>query len=384
MSLQEDKPGRFFNRWSKKHRVTLEFFGLPWFFLLSIVIHAAVLWQFPYIPPHTPRPFWSSNIVVVTQFDSELGAPSSTESPGSKGPSAPRTRSLTRNQPPVSSGSDKPASFPVDSSAPAGGGAASNDGSVGLGNVLTGGGGVGVGGVGVPSGSGGAGQAGAGSGPGSGTAKGAPGPSSAKAGPPAADRFVIAIPPAIQRTTSPYESEVYAEIDFYTLYTPDLRSSVNVPANQVCLEGDIIRTYERQVISHTITDISKCRYEDYSDGDQMRCPKAAHTTVVTHNNYLSSPVKYSVNICLAYDRSSCYWDMRDDGPDREVCRVPGKYDGLWAEGTMFHYPCAKSSNQSFSHPLQYEIRYMQDVEFPEGRTRRRLVLREKRSLAQCQ
>jgi hypothetical protein len=116
----------------------------------------------------------------------------------------------------------------------------------------------------------------------------------------------------------------------------------------------------------------------------MRCPKEAHTTVVTYNTYLSSPVNYSVNICVAYDRSSCYWDMRDDGPEREVCRVPGKYDGLWAEGTVFHYPCAKSSNQSFSHPLQYEIRYMQDVEFPEGRTRRRLVLREKRSLAQCQ
>jgi hypothetical protein len=379
MSFAGNKPGRFFDPWFNRRRLTIESFGLPWFFLLSALIHAAVLWQFPYIPPHTPRPFSSSNIVVVTRLESDLGALSSTESSPSKGPLVAHTRSLTRDRPVTSSGSDKPASSPSDSSATAGG-----DGSVGLGNALTDGGGVGAGGLGIPSGSGGAGQSGTGSGAGSGTTKGKPGSSSAKAAPPGAGRFAIAIPPAIQRTTSPYESEVYAEIDFYTLFTPDLRSSVNVPANQVCLEGDVIRTYERQVISHTITDISKCRYEDYSDGDQMRCPKEAHTTVVTYSNFLSSPVNYKVNVCMAYDRSSCYWDMKDDGPEREICRIPGKYEGLWAEGTMFHYPCAKSSNQSFSHPLQYEVRYMQDVEFPDERMRRRLVLREKRPLAQCQ
>jgi hypothetical protein len=193
------------------------------------------------------------------------------------------------------------------------------------------------------------------------------------------------VPPAIQRTTSPYESEVYAEIDFYTLYTPDLRHSVNVPANQVCLEGNIIRTLERQVISHVETDISKCRYDLMGDDqEKMRCPPEAHRTVVSFNNFLSSPVNYSVNQCVAYDRSSCFWQLNDDGPDVEICRLKGKYDGIWMEGTMFHYPCAKSTTQFFSHPLQYEVRFMQDVEFPDDRIRRRFVHREKRPLAPCQ
>jgi hypothetical protein len=51
---------------------------------------------------------------------------------------------------------------------------------------------------------------------------------------------------------------------------------------------------------------------------------------------------------------------------------------------MFHYPCTKSSSQTFSHPLQYEIRFVQDVEFPDDRMRRRVLLREKRPVAPCQ
>ena len=106
--------------------------------------------------------------------------------------------------------------------------------------------------------------------------------------------------------------------------------------------------------------------------------------MVTYNNYLSSPVNYNVNMCVAYDRSSCYWDMRDDGPKREVCHVQGKYEGIWAQGTIFYYPCARSTSQIFSQPLHYEVRFVQDVEFPETRMRKRIVLREKRSVAQCQ
>jgi hypothetical protein len=101
-------------------------------------------------------------------------------------------------------------------------------------------------------------------------------------------------------------------------------------------------------------------------------------------NYLSSPVQYTVNQRILYDRSSCYINMRDDGPDQEICRVRGKYDGIWAAGTMFHYPCAKSSRQMLHHPLEYEVRFIQDVEFPDTRLRRRLVHREKRTVASCQ
>jgi len=186
----------------------------------------------------------------------------------------------------------------------------------------------------------------------------------------------------MQRRTSPYESEVYVEVDSYALFTSDFRVALNVPGNQVCLDGSVLRTYEREVITRTITDISKCRFEDHSDQDVMRCPKEAQTTVTTYNNYLSSPVTYTVNLCLLYDQSNCHWIYPDDGPEREICR-PVDYQGIWAQGTKFHYQCTKSPSQIYSHPLQYEVRFVQDVEFPEQRARKRILLREKRSVPSC-
>lgn len=194
------------------------------------------------------------------------------------------------------------------------------------------------------------------------------------------------LPPPRARS-SPFRrrsSALYAEADFYTLFTPDLRVSVNVPGNEVCRDGEILRTHERKILTRRVTDISKCRYElQGDDQERMRCPPEAHTTIVTYDNYFSSPVKYTVNICAAYDRSNCYINLRDDGPDQEVCRVRGNYEGIWAAGTMFHYPCMKSSRQSFSHPLQYEVRFVQNVEFPDAGMRRRVLLREKRPVAPC-
>lgn len=51
--------------------------------------------------------------------------------------------------------------------------------------------------------------------------------------------------------------------------------------------------------------------------------------------------------------------------------------------TLFHYKCTKSMSQTFNHPLQYEVRFLQDIEFPEHRMRKRIVHREKRPVAQC-
>ena len=380
MRAQRQQPGRFFNHWVK--RVKFKRFGLLGFFLVSIVIHAAFLWHFSSISRHEPRPISFSKVVIVARLAAEAEASPSWKPTQTRASSRSRAAALMRDQEVASPGLPTPPSSRSELSPSAGNAPTAGESSAG--NVLTDSGGAGLAGQGSSSDTVGTKESGLGSGTGSGTAKGKPKPSAVKRGPSAAERSVIAIPPSIQRTTSPYESEVYAEVDFYTLFTPDLRSSVNVPANQVCLEGNIIRTYERQVISHTITDISKCRYEDYSDKDEMRCPKEAQTTVVTYNNFLSSPVSYSVNVCAAYDRSSCYWDAKDDGPEREICRVPGKYEGIWAAGTMFHYPCTKSSSQPFSHPLQYEVRFLQLVEFPDERMRRRVVLREKRPVAACQ
>src|SRR5262249_13134711 len=69
-----------------------------------------------------------------------------------------------------------------------------------------------------------------------GVASGKSSGSAGKGGPSIAEQRAIVVPPSIQRTTTAYESEVYAVVGFYTLFTPDLRVSQNVPANQVCLD----------------------------------------------------------------------------------------------------------------------------------------------------
>ena len=38
-----------------------------------------------------------------------------------------------------------------------------------------------------------------------------------------------------------------------------------MPGNELCLDRDTLRTYERRVLTQRVTDISKCRYEDKGD-----------------------------------------------------------------------------------------------------------------------
>jgi hypothetical protein len=348
--------------------------GLPAFFLVSVLVHALLLWLFHSLSLDPRRSWPLTNIALIA---GEAVFPPAGSAGGTKPPSGAVARAGKIDQNPRASRSSQGGALPRADGATAGG----NSGEAG--SVTTDSGGVGFAGS-DPS-AGGVGKQGNASGSGSGAADGRPETARAKPIPSAAERSVIAIPPAIQRTTSPYESEVYAEADFYALFTPDLRMTINVPANEVCVDGAILRTYERRVVTQRVTDIAKCRYESYGDEqERMRCPPEAHTTLVTYDNYLSSPVSYTVNVCAIYDRSSCFISPHDDGPDQESCRVRGKYDGIWAAGTMFHYPCMKFSSQSFAHSLQYEVRFIQNVEFPDARMRRRLVHRENRSLSPCQ
>jgi hypothetical protein len=59
--------------------------------------------------------------------------------------------------------------------------------------------------------------------------------------------------------------------------------------------------------------------------EQQRSIGAPRTSRDSRSN---GTVNYSVNLYVAYDRSSCYRAMNDDGPEREVCRTSGKYEGL--------------------------------------------------------
>jgi hypothetical protein len=354
--------------------------GFSWFLLVSILLHAGLLWHLRFISRHIPKPLIFSNIAIVSgEAETFPPARSTTQTP-----SPARSFAVPRDRNVASAGVKDAAASRGESSFGTGNTAIGAEISAGSGDVVTDGGGVAFAGSDSSGGAVKPQENGPASGGGSGPAKrkGQPAPGRGALG--TAESSVIAIPPAIQRTTSPYESEVYAEADFYTLFTPDLRVSVNVPGNEVCLDGEILRTHERKILTQRITDTSKCRYElQGDDQERMRCPPEAHTTIITYDNYFSSPIKYTVNMCAAYDRSSCYINMRDDGPDQEVCRVRGNYEGIWAAGTMFHYPCMKSSSQSSSHPLQYEVRFVQNVEFPDARMRRRVLLREMRPVALC-
>ena len=208
--------------------------------------------------------------------------------------------------------------------------------------------------------------------------------SSAKGGSPRLPPIpAIVIPEAIRGTTSPYEGEIYVDVDIYILFEPDMRVGIPVPGNEVCLEGDQIRTIQAITFLEKKTDISKCEIWDYGEYRQETCAPGARTTIDS-SNYLSSPVTYSVNFCLLYDKSNCDWrDPGGDGSEREICKAGSEYKGIWAAGTQFHYRCAKSESQGHTHPLQYQVRFMRHIEFPERGMRKRLVHSQTRSISPC-
>jgi hypothetical protein len=178
---------------------------------------------------------------------------------------------------------------------------------------------------------------------------------------------------------------IYPKIDFYILYGVDKRVGISVPGTEVCIEGDQLRTKERTTITEVKTDYSKCRYLDLPGDDdppKTICPPEAETRIVHFNHYASSPLAYTVRTCLEYDLSHCY-DAEPGGErEREVCPVDFQYEGIWADRTIFAYKCAKSEARTYRHPLQYNIRWIMEVEI-DNRLRKREVYRESQSVPTC-
>ena len=174
---------------------------------------------------------------------------------------------------------------------------------------------------------------------------------------------------------------IYPEIDFYVLYGVDKQIGIPVPGTEVCIEGDQLRTKERMTITEIKTDHSKCRYLELGDDapPKVICPPEAHTYL---NHYAASPLVYSVRTCLEYDRSHCYDAGAGGEGEREVCRVNFRYEGKWAESTIFDYKCTKSEARTYRHPLQYDIRWIMEVYIHE-RFKKRQVYRETRSVPPC-
>ena len=193
----------------------------------------------------------------------------------------------------------------------------------------------------------------------------------------------IVIPSSIRGSTASHEGDVYYEVDMYILFAPGMRFGVPVPANEICQEGSRIRTIQPMETTEKKTDIAKCQILDYGDDRREECPAGAHS-VVRSSYHLSSAVNYSVNTCLVYDRSNCEWRDEGDGRDRQVCKSPSSYDGVWAADTQFQYRCAKSESQAYSHSLHYQVRFLRDVEYQDRSISRRVLLRESRSILPCQ
>lgn len=192
----------------------------------------------------------------------------------------------------------------------------------------------------------------------------------------------IVIPPAINYSTASHEGAVYYEVDTYVLFAPDTWIGVAIPGNEICLQGDQIRTIVPYKYREHKTDISKCQFLDYGEDRREECAPDAHT-ILRQNYYLSSPVNYKVNSCLIYDRSNCEWRREGDGRDQQVCKGSVEYKGIWAANTEFHYHCVKSESRAYIHPLQFEVRFFRDVEYQERTFSKRLLLRESRSIIPC-
>ena len=180
---------------------------------------------------------------------------------------------------------------------------------------------------------------------------------------------------------------IYPEIDSYVLYGVDKQMGIPVPGTEVCVEGDQLHTKERTTITEIKTDHSKCRVVELGDRVPLKeiCPPEAHTRIVHINHYASSPLVYTVRTCLEYDRSHCYDAGFGGDTEREVCRVDFRYEGIWAEGTIFDYKCAKSEARTYRHPLQYEIRWILEYHIAgtDSDLGKRQIYQETRTVEPC-
>ena len=341
-----------------------------WFILISLGIHTVFLWLFPFVPRHEPKSFPPLEVGLFKTPSSPQRETSTQD--GSRQATArtvplqssARTTPLTPGVRSEDLSSTRDYSASPEGTITAPGGPPSGTGVIAPESQGTSGGG----------------------GPSTGTRGTSPGTGESSTGskgaaPGRKDPSPAEIPAAAVRAagfqSSFDDGAIHPEVDHYTL------DGINIPGPDVCIEGDQIRTKERLTFTRTITDLSRCRVIDLGgDTEKVVCPPQADTKLVTFEGYPSSPVAYSVKVCLLYDKSNCYMRDLGDGMEREVCRVDFKYDGTWAEGTIFEYRCLKSEIHTYRHPLEYNIRYFSEREI-DNRLRRREVYRETRSVLPC-
>lgn len=194
----------------------------------------------------------------------------------------------------------------------------------------------------------------------------------------------IAIPESLKGFI--YSRDIYVDADIYILFGPSSRFGFPVPGNEICIQGDRLRSMEAIRMSQPVTDMSKCRRVRDGDDEKWECQRDATTEVVHFDDYLSSPINYSVNMCVTYDKSVCLVEY-DDGR-RETCPTDlrGDYQGIWHASTLFAYRCIKSQVRHYIHPIQYDVRFRRDIEWGTGSRidhTRQVLLSVKRTIPPC-
>ena len=64
----------------------------------------------------------------------------------------------------------------------------------------------------------------------------------------------------------------------------------------------------------------------------------------------------------------------------------GDYQGIWHANTLFDYRCIKSQTRQYTHPFQYDVRYLRDIESGTGSRMdytRQILLSVKRTIPPC-
>ena len=360
---------------------------LPWSFFISSVIHSVLLAWILYSWNHPQKPL--SNL-TVRLADEAPTIDSKTESQPDQPKSPPentKRRPVSSNRfasPQVKSAPNPSAgrqpSGAAETSAPTG------EAPPGQAGIITDPAGIPVGGI-QSSGGSTATSSGTGTGSGTGTIGTASRKSASQSvyGPPpgAPDPTVIAIPPTVRGATASFQGAIYAEAERYVLHGPDLRTGIAVPANDLFIDGNIVRTVYRTKQTQKITNMAQCTSRNVGDDDVWICPREAETLAVVFDGYLASPVNYAINSCLQYDKSTCSHYL-DGESQAETCRQPVKYEGIWAANTQFQYRCVKAEVRKHSHSLQYQVRFLQDVEVIANRLVKKVLASETRQIPRCQ
>jgi len=180
----------------------------------------------------------------------------------------------------------------------------------------------------------------------------------------------------LPKVTHPFHGDVYYDVDFYVL------EGVTVPAVNLCIDGEQLRTNDPVTITELVTDRSLCRVRTRGDEEKEFCLPTATKTVIRYAGHLRSPLSYSQNICLMYDHSNCRVIRSGTDQEREVCR-PVRYEGVWAMGTNFDYKCQTSEIHTYRHPLEYTVRHLVDIETADGRYHRHELRRMRYPIPQC-